>query len=258
MNSSRTTILSITLGAILFSGAILPFVSQQAYAQVRAQDDINPAPYAGQDNTVFVHWKDFGIVGDVPDCANSPSGLALFANDAIPVAGPLNNGAPDITVGSGFVNVFTPNIEDPFEKKLMRIQVTWCPLVSTGIVEPTIDSSSFTGSDAEDGPLTMVNLASHVDETATTAGADYFYEDWELYPNPDWETFQITYNPEELIIVQVVVDTMSIPVKVGGTFEGVSTTALLVAGAEQNALWLLPLIAGLGVGLVIIRKKQVF
>jgi len=42
---------------------------------------------------------------------------------------------------------------------------------------------------------------------------------------------------------------------VGGIFEGVDTTALLVAGAQMNAAWMIPvLVAGIGFAIVIARK----
>jgi len=41
---------------------------------------------------------------------------------------------------------------------------------------------------------------------------------------------------------------------VGGEFIGVDNSALLVAGFEANALWLLPAIAAIGIGVVVIRR----
>ena len=44
---------------------------------------------------------------------------------------------------------------------------------------------------------------------------------------------------------------------VGGVFEEVDTTALLVAGAQMNAAWLIPLILGtIGIGIVVARKLK--
>jgi len=42
--------------------------------------------------------------------------------------------------------------------------------------------------------------------------------------------------------------------RVGGEFIGVDNSALLVAGFEANALWLLPAIAAIGIGVVVIRR----
>ena len=44
---------------------------------------------------------------------------------------------------------------------------------------------------------------------------------------------------------------------VGGEFLGVDSTALLMAGFQANALWLIPAIAALGVGIVVITRKFV-
>jgi len=42
---------------------------------------------------------------------------------------------------------------------------------------------------------------------------------------------------------------------VGGTFEGVNTTTLLVSGAQMNAAWMLPVIvSAIGIAIVIARK----
>jgi len=42
---------------------------------------------------------------------------------------------------------------------------------------------------------------------------------------------------------------------VGGTFEGVDTTSLVVVGAQMNASWMIPVIvSAIGIGIVIVRK----
>ncbi len=42
---------------------------------------------------------------------------------------------------------------------------------------------------------------------------------------------------------------------VGGVFEGVDTTSLVVAGAQMNAAWMIPVIvSAIGIGIVIARK----
>jgi len=42
---------------------------------------------------------------------------------------------------------------------------------------------------------------------------------------------------------------------VGGVFEGVNTTSLLVSGAQMNASWMIPVIvSGIGIAIVIARK----
>jgi len=44
-------------------------------------------------------------------------------------------------------------------------------------------------------------------------------------------------------------------IRVGGEFEGVNTTALLVTGAQMNAAWMIPVIvSGIGFAIVIARK----
>jgi len=42
---------------------------------------------------------------------------------------------------------------------------------------------------------------------------------------------------------------------IGGIFEGVDTTSLLVTGAQMNAAWMIPVIvSAIGIGIVIARK----
>ena len=44
---------------------------------------------------------------------------------------------------------------------------------------------------------------------------------------------------------------------IGGVFEGVDTTALLVTGAQMNAAWLIPLLVGMiAIGIVVARKLR--
>jgi len=43
---------------------------------------------------------------------------------------------------------------------------------------------------------------------------------------------------------------------VGGEMFPVDTTALLLAGAELNAIWILPAIAAIGIGAFIVSRKR--
>jgi len=53
----------------------------------------------------------------------------------------------------------------------------------------------------------------------------------------------------------IVCDFVNSPIKVGGEMIPVDSTSLLVAGAQANALWLIPVvIAGIGFAIVIARK----
>ena len=73
-----------------------------------------------------------------------------------------------------------------------------------------------------------------------------------------WETINISYSHNDWIIIQASVNTVSEGSPVGGTFEGVNSTALLVAGAQANALWLIPLITAIGIGIVVVNRKRFF
>ena len=47
-----------------------------------------------------------------------------------------------------------------------------------------------------------------------------------------------------------------IPVMIGGTIMPADSTALLLAGAELNAIWILPAIAAIGIGAFIVSSKR--
>jgi len=52
------------------------------------------------------------------------------------------------------------------------------------------------------------------------------------------------------------VDNILVPSNIGGEMIPVNTSALLLAGAEMNSFWILPLIAAIGVGAFIYSRKR--
>jgi len=76
MNRSRSTsLLSISIGAVLLSGAIVPLLSQEAYAgTVSALDDVNePLTIRGQPGSTLHVYQDPGP-GDSQQCTSTPPG----------------------------------------------------------------------------------------------------------------------------------------------------------------------------------------
>ena len=263
MNRSRSTsILSISIGAILVIGAIAPALTQQAYGQlvtigsVSTMEDLNAPTYRGDPGWFVFAYEDTTIFGDsgTNNCAdatgtvvlNTLSGLEPFPN--ADTGDPFPPAASE--TGTGLDEYNLPNWVDNFLVKKLRIQLTWCP-EDTSSVPPAIVGLVGTNTECRATSNTIA-------DTANVAGAQYYYQDFQCEPNPDEETFTISYVNNDLTIIEVVIDTISEgerPPTVGGTFEGVNTASLLVAGAQTNAFWLLPLIAAIGIGIVIARRQ---
>ena len=80
-----------------------------------------------------------------------------------------------------------------------------------------------------------------------------YFEDWRCHPNPDNERIWFSLDTRTQIDAMIV-DSISFGT-VGGIFEGVDTTSLLVAGTQANAAWMIPVIvSAIGIGIVIARK----
>jgi len=272
MNRSRsTTLLSIALSAVLFSGAIVPIMSQQAFAQAGTQDDITEPPWGfNAQNSVKVDLTDTTFASDAnPSCLDTTPAGTFFLQDLSfgPSIWTPSNTQPGVVVNSGTPGtavVTIPNFIDPLLRKDFQIQVTSCPaqqgqtpttpapvVSSIACNDPTGDTAGI--QDSTSGPQTG--------QLGQTPGSTYSIDAWHCFPNPDDEQIIISYDTTQWTLIQVVVDTISTidpDPPVGGTFEGVNTAALLVAGAQANALWLIPLITAIGIGIVIAKRRPFF
>ena len=201
----------MTTRIVMLCGALLG-VTEWAFA-----DDLNPPPYRGGNRSTLAEWDfdqdgtnpllpdgdlptvvgDFNTALDVafPNGAPHPSG---FANTGLTYNGEGFSNNDDVTHPMTF-NI--PNWIDLEPFKLLRLQVTY-----TG---PTPGTDVF-------GFLGVVGTADLVSETlvntvpGTVGQSLYFYQDWELRPNPDWEQVVLFLQPGTFID-QVVIDTISIP-----------------------------------------------
>ena len=240
------TLIVISLASIIALGTPLD-------AQARP-DDVNPPDFFTDPNSLLVFWQDGDVIFTDDGCDEPgliPGGLALFDFQEFPDGFPLQVDPPSFVSNSDGTNTnfdfFMPNYIDPLKNKDIRIQVTWC-----GPSEPTI-----TGIDAEDSDAGIVSgvLVEHVDDAAFTPGADYFYEDWIVRPNPDLEHIFISI-PVDSFIIQVIIDTVSFDIQVGGKLLPLDTTALLLAGAQSSLIWILPVVlAGIGLASYKLKKK---
>jgi len=268
MNSSRlTSILSISIGVVLLSGLIVPGLTQQAFAgTVTTLDDIpaNVPAYRGNAGSSIFVYQDPGP-GDQESCFTgvTPNQVPTPTNSMNRIlqnhVGGSGLSGPDGTVTpnpfaplDGDDTIKLPNWIDEFPIKRIRVQLTYCPL-SPG-ANPTAPTTTIPLS--SDGDTCSSVAPGQIVDNPFITGALYYYQDFTCGPNPDWERINFQYNNNDLSLIQLVVDTISDPPpRIGGTFEGVNTMSLLVAGAQTNALWLIPLIAAIGVGIFVARRQ---
>jgi len=260
MNLQNKTIFAFTLAGIIALGA-LPIGTMSAFAQLGPQDDVNPPKFEEQDNSLVAFFEDLGIVFEPDGCLAEelfPTGIEFFFLEEFALSGPIYQADPEPRIENIgfdqdlFANIWEihmPNIEDDFNTKLMRIQVTTCDFGGgqTSILDVTAE---------DQGSSALVILRDQVDDIPFLPGGTYFYEDYVIRPNPDFETITIAV-PFETVLAQVVVDTISFDKKiVGGEFLPIDTTALLLAGVQTNASWIFPVVLlAAGIGLVFLRNR---
>ena len=192
-----------------------------------------PVPFEGERNTV---WVDCVVIaGGSGECSLTvgQSDFDLSQEDAewncqLLITETVNNDGQSVCV------VRVPNFIDPLGLKLFHITTDFAEVDS---IECISDQLNVPGSRDSQVP-----------------NGDGFIEEWRCEPNPVLE--DIFFSPTIKGFNNIVIHTVSkdIPL-VGGIFEGVDTTSLLVAGAQANAVWLIPVIvSAIGIGIVIARK----
>jgi len=280
MNRSRsTTLLSITISAILFTGVFVPYLSQQAFAQVGTQDNLQNPPWGAAQNTpnallriIFdenfppdsrTDCDDPGPTGNYVDpifTSSGPTGFSLSASPAKDNINPTGTGA----------TVQFKNLVDSLLTKHMLIEYTFCwidetndPPTNPGKFATIDDGICKDGTTGDTGMQFVSTFGPHIQtinpfNAGQTLNSFYLYDFWDCFPNPDWEQFDIDFNVNNWALIQVAMNSVSQDSPIGGVFEGVNTTALLVAGAQANALWLIPLITAIGVGIVLVKRKTFF
>jgi len=241
------------VGITLFASILLLGTSgivQQSYAGGTSPV---PPPWDRNDDCAVTHqFTTFGTPGGATDPGLQIFGGACSAgsintdpalNDAFCEITPASATDVDsqIVLGSA-CHIHVPNFDDPFDTKKLRINVFW-----TGGLEPTITNvkpaPGATSNDCIFEQKVVIDPAS----------PGLFYEDWRCHPNPDNERIWLALDTGTLLNA-VIVDSISFGT-VGGTFEGVNTTLLLVSGAQMNAAWMIPVIvSGIGFAIVIARK----
>jgi len=180
-----------------------------AIVDSKSIDDFNPPSFRGAPNSFFAVFSDDFLADPANLGCQDPvgNGQTLLDSGSFPDGFPLSPIIPDfVEIESGLFDFIVrfeiPNFIDDLNSKILRIQVSYCgPQGSVQIMKVE-------GLDSQTGTV-QGTLIQHVDETAFTTDSVYFYEDWEINPNPDSELIDI-FLPFGSTLVEVVIDTISI------------------------------------------------
>jgi len=161
-------------------------------------DDLNPPTYRFFPNSTFTEWNGLFIVP-----------FFLSVDDGFPLAG---SGVPTVQMnpvaGGSDWSFFQPNFVDNLAMKKLRIQVTYS---QAGPFGPAITGVTGVKGAGPGVPATDVSgLLSIPMAVPGRPGFRYFARDFEFFPNPDFETIDMTV-PFGVTIDQVVIDSISIP-----------------------------------------------
>lgn len=177
-------------------------------------DDLYPPPWRGDPLSYLVEWDSFVGDGSAPDSESSvdDNDPATFLYHAFSTHidfdgegwvagnGSISNPGRD---GSFACNVV--NWVDWEPEKWLRIQIAYTPSVGGA---PSIIDVLGNGADPPNGSGAGIIYDSaflnRYDE------GNYFYEDWIIMPNPDWEQIQV-FVPMGTSVDQIVIDTVSLP-----------------------------------------------
>ena len=253
----RAKVVLPVIAAILILGS--SGMDQQSSGQVEpstfAGGDQNPPVYRDTDCSLTYSFTGFPLV-PTPDTDPIHGGTCTEGplNPTFPVSveykPPLGEPVGQVIPANQAVHLMLPNFIDELNTKKVRIQVLYDPLGST----PSVKHPGGVKEDVNPGVPEVNPEICFRDEAPTNTILGYFFEDWTCHPNPVNEV--IWFDITGAFITEIVVDTVSFDdPSIGGIFEGVDTTSLLVAGAQMNAAWMIPVIvSGIGFAIVIARK----
>jgi len=212
-------LLVVTLSLVLITGFVSP-----AFAGV---------PFGGERNTVWVECN--VTAGQEGDCSLEIGPSDFLTDISTPTwTCQLLNSVTFNNDGQSDCRVTVPNFIDPLGLKLFHI---------------TTDFAQVDAINCFDNFELKVGS-----RDSKVPNGDGFIEEWRCEPNPDIEDIFFSLTTSE--VSNIVIHTVSKDISpVGGIFEGVDTTSLLVAGAQMNADWMIPVIvSGIGIAIVIARK----
>jgi hypothetical protein len=188
-------------------------------------DDITPPPYRGDPRSTSAEWGFNQHSGDLNDPIFPDGSLLVIGdfntqlNNAFPDGAPHPSGFAfgDISyTGSGWLGgeqtgalaFNVPNWIDQEPIKHLRLQVTWLGNPTSGSPGTSVSGHFVTSGTT---PEEAIEIAlPRVGMTLPSNNANYFYEDWMIFPNPFWEQVVIQV-PFGTMIDQVVIDSISMP-----------------------------------------------
>lgn len=206
---------------LVLSVALLTLVS---VAGTATADDLNPPAYRGANRSTSAEW-DFDT--DQPNPKIQPDGdlpvvvgdAAPLLNGAFPASAPhpscgRSGGVSWTTVagdtgylggpaGTGAIACNVPNWIDTEPEKQLRVQVTYSG------TRPTTAIFGFLGVPGTSSTVTEVFVRRVADTSPDLPpGASYYFEDWRVFPNPDWEQV-VVFLPAGTFLHQLVIDSIS-------------------------------------------------
>lgn len=216
------------------SVAVAVFVAAAATAH-----DLNPPGYRGAPGSVFLHWDfqqtggapvGFGF-GPDPDGPNGPATPNFEVQPAVDIF------TPDPTNPFTTYHFTVPNWIDPFPFKRMRIQITYTDLLPDGafpspILKNIMAFDNGAPVDPADIFPTFMSTPEKIASDAAGISTFFFFTDWVIMPNPDFETFDINLPTDAgLRLDQVVFDSISFVPAPSGTL---ALTLLLFPAARRR------------------------
>jgi len=139
------------------------------------------------------------------------------------------------------VHLEMPNFIDDFNTKTIEVRIEYDPNDRIPIIQNI---------KPKDQDACIENSSS----ISSNNGLDVLTEIWTCHPNPDHDRIWIDIGSAD--VRSVVVWTVSFDRNaVGGDIIPLDTTMVLVAGSQNTAAWMIPvLVSAIGIGIVIARK----
>ena len=214
---------------------------------VAMADDLNPPPWRGGPLSVYAEW-DWGTApqnwlfmppdvfttwSGTADPGLGPNGETLYMGFSThaevdvgtnwawdPADG--DGGLVPVVPGGAGIAFKVQNWEDLLPEKWLRIQVTYIDQLGFGM--PTIDEVLGYEEPSPPNPAYQGMFMGGFSQPP-----NYWYEDWIILPNPDWDYITL-HVPEGTILDQVVIDTISIPAPATAALLGIG----LLAGRRRR------------------------
>jgi len=215
---------------------------------------------------VLGDWRICDFIIDVPS-GTTPASIMVLAhpNDTPPFpafnmfrhsAGPFVETMVELTYngtdGSLATDVIPFNIDltDSDDIRIMYSRADFQVNVTARVTDSTGDWAEQEGFLAA-GTAAITNLNYDIDKFSTNPSASNGAVDL-----TDIEEISFVFDTQQDLI-DYVLEKIDITMQmVGGEMFPVDTTALLIAGAELNAIWILPAIAAIGIGAFVVTRKR--